>query len=144
MIIINPNFKLQPVADVQDQIELQELKNLIEEFIHENVQPIVAAGQKQNAFYVSGMAKKHHFGLIDYLKRHWHRKQNSTLNLTNGYFANFPTEHYWIKAGNMIIDVTIRQFADKPVELAQTIKDALKCDCFICDNPNNPIYQLYA
>lgn len=119
----------------------QKICENIHEYILENKQPAVIAGEKTELFHVSGFAEYHHQRLSEYLKYLFHPSE--TINIARGFFSDYPCRHCWLKFHDLIIDITIKQFADKIIDLAPEIKFLVDRSYFISNNPQNLIYRFY-
>lgn len=144
IIIREPQFKFLPLIDVANGDSINELSDLIVEYIIENKHRAIVKGKERSVFYASGLAEYHHEQLARYLNEHIFRQGNIQCRRVGGQFADYPMTHSWILAGELIIDLAIRQFYDKEIDLPdEFLRPQLDCHCFICDNAQNPIYQLY-
>ena len=144
IFIQNNQIQLKPLVDLINKYSfIDNLQDAIDEYMISNKQKTVIAGEPFEVFYVSGLAEHHHDRLADYLNSTVLQSAETKAEIVNGNFANYPIRHFWLEIGDLIIDVTIRQFADKNIELQDTLKQFLDHQCFICDNPENPFYQLY-
>jgi hypothetical protein len=142
--IQNNQIEQQPLIDVINQYDfLDDLHLAINEYIIDNKQRTIIYGEPLEVFYVSGLAEHHHEALADYLNSTILKPTNQHAELTEGYFADFPNPHFWVNIDNLIIDIAIKQFADKSIDLFDSLKQLLDHQCFICDNPTNHFYQLY-
>ena len=119
------------------------LQEAIDEYIIDNKQRTIIDGEPKEVFYISGLAKQHHEALADYLNATVLKTINQHTELAEGYFADFPAQHYWLKLNDLIIDLALRQFYDKDIVLSDNLKQLLDHKYFICDNPDNHFYQLY-
>ncbi len=146
MIIIHENqISHEPIIDLCANNHLSnDLKDAIKDFIIENKQKSMIDGRPIYIFYVSGLAELHHRKFIDYLKKLFHKRLPDKFVLRKGTFAKYPIAHYWIQSGPLIIDLAIKQFVDKNINLNPELQSLLDHSCFICDNENNPFYQLYS
>lgn len=144
IILKNNQLNFTPLIDVVNHNEIiSDLSEQIVEYILENTHRAIVDGEPQCVFYASGMAEHHHSRLAHYLNKHVFRDllQAKTVK---GSFADYPTSHHWIMADDLLIDLAISQFRDKEIFLHdESLKEKLDCHCFICDNVENPIYQLY-
>ena len=146
MILIKENqITHEPIVDVIQNLEiLSDLKQAIEEYIIDNQQKTIIAGEPCSVFHVSGLAELHHQKLAKYLNRIIFINQQETAMVHKGMFGNYPLSHHWIQVDDLIIDVTIKQFSNKSINLNETLRTLLDHSCFICDNAKNPFYQLYS
>lgn len=146
MILIKENqITHEPIVDVlQNQRILSDLRQAVEEYIIDNQQKAMVAGEPCSVFHVSGLAELHHQKLAKYLNRVVFSNQPASATVSKGMFGNYPLTHYWIQADDLIIDVTIKQFSNKNINLNNSLRTLLDHSCFICDNPKNPFYQLYS
>ena len=144
MLIIT-NEKLGPaLVDVKNRTDIRDLLlESINEYIFEQAKKTIVRSIPQTVFHVSGLSEYHHQRLRDYLNHLILQDHSDKANLKTGTFAGFPTNHYWLSIGDLILDVTIKQFADKPINLHENIKQDLDKYCFLSDNTDNYIYKLY-
>ena len=144
MLIIEKQLLTKPFVDVINHEHLlEDLLDGVSEFISDNLSRAVIKGEQKKVFYVSGMARKHHSRLADYLNSRVLDKHKLESELAQGEFASFPTRHTWLKINDLIIDLTISQFKDKRIDTYAKIRQLLDSHCFMCDNPSNIIYRLY-
>ena len=145
MLIIRDNqITHDPLTDIiNGEHLLHDLETAINEYIIGNKQRVVINGKNEDAFYVSGMAMHHHARLANYLNSTVLKNFNVEAETRQGHFADYPSIHTWISVGDIIIDVTIKQFTDKNIALLDTLKQLLDHRYFICDNPKNCFYALY-
>ena len=142
--ILNNQIQCEPLVDVINNYAfLDDLKEAIDEYMFDNKQRTIINGEPIDVFYVSGLAEHHHDALADYLNSTVLKPTNNRTELSEGCFADFPVQHYWLKLGDIIIDITIKQFSDKHIDLSDKLKQLLDHQYFICDNPANLFYQLY-
>jgi len=140
MIIINNQIKILPIVDLLKKQELNQMHELIEEFIIENKKHAVINKKKKLVFPVTGFAKQYHDQLGDYLNQHFFKKHNYQAKLTAGYFSKFPSTHFWLKIGsNIILDITVNQFLHK----LENKRHSHQLHYFLSNNPLNKIYNLY-
>lgn len=145
MLIIRDNqFIHEPLVDIISHGHLlHDLEDAVNEYIASHKQRAIIAGKSEDVFYVSGMAEHHHSGLADYLNATIFKNSDVEARLRQGHFADYPMIHTWIEVGDIIIDVTVKQFSDKNITLLSTLKQLLDHRYFICDNPQNCFYSLY-
>ncbi len=145
MIIIERNkIQHQPMIDViNDYHFLNDLSAAIDEYMLANQQKTFVDGKPMQVFYVSGMAERHHERLVDYLNSRILREAPEKAILTKGHFAKFPTTHYWLQIDDLIVDITIKQFCDKSLDIYDSLKQLLDYQYLVSDNPQNSIYNMY-
>lgn len=144
MLIIEKQLLTKPFVDViQHEYLLDDLLDGVSEYISDNLSRAIIKGEQKKVFYVSGMARKHHLGLANYLNSKVLDKHKIVSEVARGEFAGFPTRHTWLKINDLIIDLTISQFKDKRIDTYAKIRQLLDSQCFMCDNPSNIIYRLY-
>lgn len=127
----------------KNQFLVPDIQQAIEEYFLENKQQAIFNGEKQDVIYISGMADKHNPALANYLNSSVLKSYPAKADICQGHFANYPIIHCWIKIGNLIIDLVIKQFADKNIDFPENLLSLLDKQYFICDNPSNPFYKLY-
>ncbi|MFH0779531.1 MAG: hypothetical protein V1928_01605 [Parcubacteria group bacterium] len=144
IILKNNQLNFTPLIDVVNHGEIiSDLSDRIVEYILENAHQAIVSSEPELVFYVSGLAEHHHSRLTHYLNKHIFRDY-SQAKTVKGSFADYPASHYWIMAGDLLIDLAISQFRDKEIFLHDdSLKEKLDCHCFICDNAKNPIYKMY-
>ena len=144
MLIIENKLLTKPFVDViKHEYLLDDLLDGVSEYISDNLSRAVIGGEQKKVFYVSGMARKHHNGLANYLNSRILHKHKLISEIAKGEFAGFPTSHTWLKINDLIIDLTISQFKDKRLDTYAKVRQLLDSYCFMCDNPSNIIYRLY-
>lgn len=142
LFIIDEEIQGSPIIDLHDDFGLKDLLiEAIEDYIIGRQRKTVIDNEPQSVFPVSGLAQYHHDNLKKYLDSTL--PDDNSIEVINGTFANFPLRHTWLKIGDAIIDLTVRQFADKEIELPLAIKNMLDCSYFASNNKDNLIYQLY-
>jgi hypothetical protein len=145
IIIKNNEINLLTMIDVINYRHLvEDLKEAIVEYIISNQQRAILNGAQQNVFHVSGLSQYHHDRLGEYLNRHLLKGNNLQASPTAGQFAQYPVRHNWLQLDDMIIDIAVSQFAEKEINLLPRNNELTKQHCFICDNPQNFFYNLYA
>ncbi len=133
-----------PILDLRSaEITLADLRTIIEDYIYDNRQKIIYRGHPLDVFYISGLAQYHHARLADYLNQTLCKYQQFKALLQQGTFAKYPTSHYWVEINDLIIDLTIKQFNNKLIDLPKPYFDFLNCSYFASDNKINPFYLLY-
>lgn len=144
MLIIEKQLLTKPFVDViKHEHLLEDLLDGISEYVSDNLSRAVVGGKQEKVFYISGMARKHHMALANYLNSRILHKHKIESEIAQGEFANFPTRHTWLRINDLIIDLTISQFKDKRIDTYDKIRQLLDSHCFLCDNPSNIIYRLY-
>lgn len=145
IIIKNNELDLRSIVDVINYKHLvTDLQEAIIEYIIGNQQRTIIDGEPANVFHVSGFANQHHEKLSDYLNCNLLKYEPLQAELVGGHFAHYPGRHYWLQIEDLIVDITIGQFADKEIELLDQIRDQIQDQhCFISDNPRNYLYNLY-
>ena len=96
MILIKENqITHEPIVDVIQNLEiLSDLKQAIEEYIIDNQQKTIIAGEPCSVFHVSGLAELHHQKLAKYLNRIIFNNQQETAMVHKGMFGNYPLSHH--------------------------------------------------
>lgn len=141
LIIKNNQICAEPLIDIlHPSVVHQEIGEAVKEYILRNRQPVVVSGEKAEAFHVSGFAEHHHKRLAEYLK---YLRCGGAIDVASGFFCGHPCQHYWLKFDDIIIDVTIKQFADKINNLTPTMKFFIDRAYFISNNTQNIIYCSY-
>ncbi len=144
IIIKNNELNLQTLVDVINYKHLvEDLTEVITEYIINNQQRTVINGDEQNVFHISGLSNYHHDRLGTYLNRHLLKEKDAQAQLTAGQFAQYPGRHHWLQLDDLIIDIAISQFAQQEMDLLPPDNPLLGRHCFICDNPKNFFYNLY-
>ncbi|MFH0988116.1 MAG: hypothetical protein V1763_01960 [Parcubacteria group bacterium] len=145
MILVTRNFQFQPMLDIvnNDNAPLaDDVSEAINEYILTHKQRAMIGNELANVFHVSGLDKHHHERLGEYLNRHVLRQLGDQAELVDGTFGD-EHKHYWLMLGDLLIDVTIKQFQDKEVDFPEALRFLFDSHGFISDNPNNLIYQMY-
>ena len=143
MIILDKNFHFTPLVDLtaESTCYQDEIPKAIHEFIMENQNDTFVNGERVKVFHMSGFAKKHHYGLVDYLNKKLFQKR--VARIVEGQFAGFPLQHYWVSIDNIIIDLTVKQFINKSFTTSEALRKLIDCHAFVSDNIDNYIYKLY-
>lgn len=143
LFIINNQVSSSPIIDlVDEEISAADLRAAIEDYIISHRQKTFINGEPAEVLPVSGLAETHHQNLADHLNAALFSGRNKAV-VREGTFANYPMKHFWVQAGDLIIDIAIKQFADKQLETPSVLRQFFDCQCFICNNPENAIYRLY-
>jgi hypothetical protein len=141
LLIKNNVINAQPMIDlVESSPEHNRLRESVEQYIIRHKLPVIRQAERTEAFYQSAMSNYHHPRLLTYL--------NNALNDIKfvrviGFFADHHNPHIWLKSGNLIVDATVSQFADKIIKIHRELQFLVSCSYFISDNPQNYIYRLY-
>ncbi|MFA6536852.1 MAG: hypothetical protein WCT18_00460 [Patescibacteria group bacterium] len=146
MIIVKNNQpQIEFLQDVRQEHDyLFELKNLILEFLIREKQLAYVESQKIEFVPISGLAQTHHENLGAYLNDFLFRDlPNAFARVACGKFADFPLTHYWLRVNDLLVDLSIKQFANKPIPTFRAYGPLLENHIFISDNANNPIYKMY-
>jgi len=145
IIIKNNDLDLKTLVDVINyQSLVEELTETLKEYIVSHQQRVVINGSVANVFHISGLSSYHHENFADYLNRTILKNTRQQAHLTPGHFAHYPSRHHWLQIDDLILDLAISQFKNKPLPLLDTIPEARQTHCFISDNPRNYLYNLYA
>lgn len=141
LLIKNNQICAEPIIDVINNAPLgTHLPELVEQYILRHKMPMINYGEMAEAFYLSGLSNYHHPRLLHYLSG---TGDYPNVALQTGFFAEHHNPHIWLKIGEIIVDLTICQFADKVVKIFPGLNFLLHCSYFISNNPRNYIYQLY-
>ncbi|OGF35081.1 hypothetical protein A2482_05325 [Candidatus Falkowbacteria bacterium RIFOXYC2_FULL_48_21] len=144
LFIINNQISSSPVIDlVNENVSADDLRAAIEDYIISHKQKTFINGEPAEVLLVSGLAEAHHQNLAEHLNTAIFRRNDDKAVVKEGTFANYPMKHCWIQSGDLIIDLAIKQFADKQLDAPEILRSLCDCQCFICDNPDNAIYRLY-
>ena len=144
LFIVNNQVSSLPIIDlVNEKVSTDDLRAAIEDYIISHKQKTFINGEPAEVLPVSGLAESHHRQLVEHLNTAIFHNSNDKAVIKEGTFANYPMKHFWIQSGDMIIDLAIRQFADKQLDAPEILRSLCDCQCFICDNPDNAIYRLY-
>ena len=144
LFIINNQVTSSPIIDlIDEEISANDLRAAIEDYIISHRQKTFINGEPAEVLPVSGLAESHHRNLAEHLNTAIFHDSDDKAVVKVGTFANYPMKHCWIQSGDMIIDIAIKQFADKQLDAPEIIRRLCDCQCFICDNADNAIYRLY-
>lgn len=139
MIILEK--QLQPLVRViTPEINIYALKERIEDYLYENSLPTHYKGHLVSALNVNGQSQEHSSDLRKYLN---HFSDYNKFDVKKGYFIKPEIEHYWLQQNQIIIDITIRQFINHVILFDNPLHKIGNYSYLICDNPNDPVYQLY-
>jgi len=143
LFIINNQISATPIIDLLNaEIPTDELLAAIEDYIISHKQKTFINGEPAEILPVSGLAEAHHNNLAEHLNAAIFKGDDKVM-VKEGMFANYPMKHCWIQSGDLIIDLAIKQFADKHIDAPPILRDLCDCQCFVCDNPENALYRLY-
>jgi len=142
MIIVKRNFRLSPYIETIKPISnLDLILALIEEYIKEKARQSVFEGQKERILHLSGLAEYHHKTLLNYLNRNIQTKDN--FHLVEGEFGPNQIKHWWLKADDLLIDLTLKQFRNHTNLFCNPWQIVLTNDCYLSNNSASKIYQYY-
>jgi len=143
LFIINNQISTQPIVDIiNDEVRVDDLCAAIEDYIISHKQKTFINGEPAEVLPVSGLAEAHHRNLAEHLNAAVFNDSDKAV-VKEGIFADYPLKHFWIQSSDLIIDIAIKQFADKHIDAPKTLRELCDCQCFVCDNPENAIYRLY-
>ncbi|HMB25842.1 MAG TPA: hypothetical protein VKP03_00320 [Patescibacteria group bacterium] len=145
MIIVGDyQIKSEPLIDLtQKNQRLESIINAVEEYVMENRQKAIIKGKPLEVFHVSGLASQHAPRLTHYLNHKILKNYSDQAQVEQGSFANYPGRHYWIEINDLIIDLGFKQFADKRINVLNSLRPFLQYYCFISNNSQNPFYRMY-
>lgn len=139
MLIIEKPFSLHPYVDLAESNDnLEDILQRIEEYIHEKARKAVIAAQPACVLHLSGLADYHHNELANYL-----RANRRDCNVESGEFGETAIKHSWLMVGNLLIDLTIKQFEKCPNCAPAFLRKLFDTHCYVSNNPASLIYQLY-
>jgi hypothetical protein len=144
MIIIENNFVLKPYLDLKEpDTNLDDLLQFISEYFCEKARKTIHQGISKKVLHVSGLALYHHQEFQNYFQKNNTHSAYNKIELVQGEFNQLANIHHWLIINDYLIDLTIKQFVKPNHYLPKFLKPLADSDCYISNNPQSLIYQLY-
>lgn len=142
MLIVRRNYRIAPYVELSKPVEnIDRLIDHIQDYIIEKSRQSHYQDELVRILHLSGLAEYHHTELANYLNRQL--KKNFTFKKEAGEFSCLPVKHWWLTMGDLIVDITIKQFKNKPHLLPSYLQTIAEADCYISNDPQSIIYKLY-